>query len=51
MTDAPAHALLDTERRDVFSGAPQHSSAAAHGAIGASLRARKPGAFAPGDTR
>lgn len=30
--------------RDVFAGAPQHSSAAAFGTIGAGLRARRPGA-------
>ncbi|MDQ2941585.1 MAG: hypothetical protein M3R05_05280 [Chloroflexota bacterium] len=32
---------------DVFAGAPQHSSAAAYGTIGAGLRGRKPGLLAP----
>ena len=34
---------------DVFAGAPQHSSSAAFGTIGAGLRARKPGVVAPGN--
>lgn len=31
------------DRRDVFSGAPQESQAAAFGTLGISFRARKPG--------